>query len=1008
MSTRPLPSPTVSPVSCPDASLFPALLLREYCLLAAMAGIVAMRFPGPGLVFLASVLVLFLARTLSSAGGEALNPGGQKSLARSLARPLSGALVLVLLCAALGFGYARWRVVKDAPPAEPPWLVALLDEEDSVRPARAARMSGRVVQVDPLGPGVRQVLLQGLYPERAAFPQERGAEPVLEQVPELASGQVPEQVPELVSGLAPEDFFRPYTGRVRLTLYGHDGPLYPGQSLTGTFRLTRIRGYVNEGVFDRAMHLRDRGIRVRGTNTRASALQVEGEGEFMAVLREALRLRFLAALPQGSEGDNPLLPESMAQDSQEGQAMAAGELAALSGSAASPAAEQNAGPVFREGFAHLYGTPQAMLPALIFGERDLLSDSQQELVRHATLYHSLSLSGLHLGYAVAIGFVLARGLACLLPNILLYCPRPKLGVVLALPLALAYLWLGQAPVSLLRAALMLFFTALLLFANRPRVLLDGLFAALCAIFLYNPLAMFDLSLQLSALSMAVIALYATPLLGLCQSVLPVGQDPATAGRQFWPESPAGPAAGPWRASMTGLVQWSKKALRVGLYTIFLSAAIQVALAPLLAKTFGSMSLWFPLNALWLPVLGAIVMPGAFLGLALSALGLGAAANFFLTLATWPCTLLFALLETMDRIGILAPSAILRPHWSTCAGFWLLCILLPPLLVRLSRRPACPPSAGLFRRGLNGPLLALVLLAASMTLAPIAYGYYRYNTQPVSVRLLDVGQGQAVLVTWPGGRALVDGGGIGGGRHGGGFDMGQQVIAPALADNRPARVDWLIATHPDFDHLSGLIHPLEFFDVQQGFASNGGVAVPYLAAQLEAALKARPDVLPQVWSAGPEGPARIPLGPEGLYFEVLWPPAGAITSENAHKDSNAHSLVLRLVWQGRGLALLCGDVGKTGQNALVRKYGHGPEGSGLEAQILVLPHHGAKSSLVPALYDAVAPELALAGSGYKNQWGFPSQAVREALAERGIPLLSTAEQGEIVVQWDRDGVMRQGE
>jgi len=110
--------------------------------------------------------------------------------------------------------------------------------------------------------------------------------------------------------------------------------------------------------------------------------------------------------------------------------------------------------------------------------------------------------------------------------------------------------------------------------------------------------------------------------------------------------------------------------------------------------------------------------------------------------------------------------------------------------------------------------------------------------------------------------------------------------------------------------------------------------------------------------------------------------------------NNASLVARLVWRGVPLALLCGDV----QIAALRGLLQIQDSAGLGAQVLVLPHHGSASSLVPEFYRAVGPRLALVSCGYGNQWGFPTFAVVAALEALDIPLRSTAQFGQIAVRW----------
>ena len=75
------------------------------------------------------------------------------------------------------------------------------------------------------------------------------------------------------------------------------------------------------------------------------------------------------------------------------------------------------------------------------------------------------------------------------------------------------------------------------------------------------------------------------------------------------------------------------------------------------------------------------------------------------------------------------------------------------------------------------------------------------------------------------------------------------------------------------------------------------------------------------------------------------------------------------------------------------------GADLSAEVLVLPHHGSAGSLLPELYDAVRPQIAIASAGAYNAYRLPSRRVREELARRNIPLRVTGEEGEIHIRWN---------
>lgn len=595
------------------------------------------------------------------------------------------------------------------------------------------------------------------------------------------------------------------------------------------------------------------------------------------------------------------------------------------------------------------------IPALLFGDRFLLDTREMELMSAATLSHSLALSGLHLSYAAALGFGFIFILYRLKPGLGLILPRRKAGVLAALVPALFYLWLGGVPPSLVRSFCMLCFWGALLFMHRPSVLADGLLWAVALILLVSPLSIFDLRLQMSALAVAGIALF-MPLISSvsasCRAAI-LGKKP-----------------GPARRAGARFCQAS--------ILIFLtSLAVQLTLYPLVTSTFGLNGLAFPLNVIWLPVLGAAVMPLSFLGLAAAAVHLDALAQFCFYLAALPCEYLVSLLGQLEQNGLLPQVLPVRPHWLAMLGWWAVLLCIPRLLNAFKNRIERPAYALL-------PMLCGVLILV----APLGLRYYETQRNVVRLRLLDVGQGQSVLLEWPGGgRLLLDGGGGPSPR----FDVGRSVVAATLTDNRPTRLDYMIATHPDQDHIQGLLFPLKHMKIGY-YADNGVEDSSKLYASLSALLQTK-----GITAERPSRGERLDLAPD-LWLETVHP-----AKEHALKGNEA-SLVFRLVWKGKGLAMLCGDVEKAGQRDILKSIAGGGDASfkELKSQIIVLPHHGAAGSLLPAFYDEVKPELALVSSGYGNRWGFPARAVRDALEEREIPMLNTAVSGQIIVEWELNG------
>ena len=137
--------------------------------------------------------------------------------------------------------------------------------------------------------------------------------------------------------------------------------------------------------------------------------------------------------------------------------------------------------------------------------------------------------------------------------------------------------------------------------------------------------------------------------------------------------------------------------------------------------------------------------------------------------------------------------------------------------------------------------------------------------------------------------------------------------------------------------------------------------------------------------------RLPLGDPtlGLTLEVLHPPRGP---EGQRWKGNNASLVLRLVRNGHGLALLPGDAETPALAALL------DSGQNLQAEVLVAPHHGSDSAFLPAFYEAVQPRQVLVSCGFLNRYRTPSARLRNWLAQRHIPLRVTASEGQITIRW----------
>jgi competence protein ComEC len=314
------------------------------------------------------------------------------------------------------------------------------------------------------------------------------------------------------------------------------------------------------------------------------------------------------------------------------------------------------------------------------------------------------------------------------------------------------------------------------------------------------------------------------------------------------------------------------------------------------------------------------------------------------------------------------------RWHAAAAY----VALAALTWWLSRRPPTPVDEHIGRTITTGRRFfrpSWVVAGCLAVAAAVAWWVVLDGTSGdrLTVSVLDVGQGDAILVETPDGqRLLIDGGARG------------RALAEALGEELPfweRTLDLVALTHPQEDHLNGLIEALERYDVRQVLATpleadtaayrewRGLIRreeVPYHEAQ------------PGEW---------IDLG-GGARLWVLGPGPAALASS----EPNSGSLVLKLTW-GRASFLLTGDIEVAAEEALLSAYGGAADGLGLRSTVLKVPHHGSSTSSSPAFVRAVQPAVAVVSVGEENPYGHPSPIVLDRL------------DGSLLFRTDRHGTVR---
>lgn len=243
----------------------------------------------------------------------------------------------------------------------------------------------------------------------------------------------------------------------------------------------------------------------------------------------------------------------------------------------------------------------------------------------------------------------------------------------------------------------------------------------------------------------------------------------------------------------------------------------------------------------------------------------------------------------------------------------------------------------------------------------------WHPAPV-VDFLDVGHADAAFVRTPGGTTFL----IDGGLRSDSYDCGERVVLPFLYSNGIGKLDYVVATHSDSDHMGGLITVLERMPVKTAVLGplESGKS---LEKEFLRVCKKRGVPVLRV-GAG----SRIPV--EGAELEVLHPPPDVVFNE-----PNESSVVLRFLWPGLSV-LFSGDIEDSGEGLLTR--------TNCQAAVLKAPHHGSDTSSSSAFLDTVRPAMAVISTAPTKSWEAVPEMVLARYRERNIAIWRTDYHGGI--------------
>lgn len=623
-----------------------------------------------------------------------------------------------------------------------------------------------------------------------------------------------------------------------------------------------------------------------------------------------------------------------------------------------------------------------VLDAALLGNRYNLTRSTAERFREGGTFHVLVISGLHISFIGAVVLFVLRRLT----------RRRLLQFVIPAGFVWCYSLAVGAEASVVRAALMFSFAGLGAVLFRPATSLNALGGAALLLLVHSPKEMFDPSFQLTFLSVLAIVVIAWPLLRKLSAIgawYPTSDTPypPNCSRElkafcevlFWSEKN-------WKREMARSthhyrlfkvtlaavferykVQWC---LRYVFGAILVSAAVQIVLLPQMILYFHRLSLSSLVLNIVVSVLLAALAAIALVGLLLAEVSTSFAAPV-LKLAE---AINWLMVHSVDPFSDAGVASFRLPEYSGWPRM-IYAVYYVPLLMLVIALHRWEP----FTKKRTRSVLPLVLVQMLLVTIVAVHPFSTARDGRLRIDFIDVGQGDSALITMPNGTTLlVDGGGRPQFRASSPFEretrsIGESVVSEYLWWRGLDRVDYVLATHADADHIDGLNDVVRNFAVNAALVGRTPANDPEFA-KFTASLKQtnlqtihRGDV--------------IRFGE--VEVSVLWPPPGA-------DSTNDDSVVLKLKFRDRSI-LLTGDIERKTEAALMTL--------DLKTDVVKVPHHGSKTSSTEAFVAATKPRFAIVSVGKDSMFGHPHAEVAERWKQSGARVLTTGNHGTISVITD---------
>lgn len=629
---------------------------------------------------------------------------------------------------------------------------------------------------------------------------------------------------------------------------------------------------------------------------------------------------------------------------------------------------------------------------LLLGDQSYITEDIQESFRQSSLSHMLAISGSHIAY--------------ILPTVTTFLGifrihRKWKKILLILFILFFMALVGNAP-SIMRACIMSIFLLLSEILHRKLDTYQNLGISTVIILVCNPYSLFDIGFQLSYGGTIGIILFAKRLM-----VSPKAKNEVLEIQKIKKQ--------PKVRQLKNILQ---KMLHYIKEMAIVSIAANIIIIPIMIYHFNTLSTIFLIsNLLASPISGIALVLGMIFLILLLVKPFAVFLSFFLS----------PILQLFISIAQMTSQLPFSQVWLVTPKIWQILLYYVILFLFFFRQfysnfstntsIETQDSSLISEKKLlpiTNEIIAMEKSEDSKKHIKISYFFNQYRkiimiicillivfpyfvqkipTDHLTIHMIDVGQGDSILIQTPSRKTiLIDGGGS----EMGNFDVGEKTLLPYLLDKSITKIDYMFFTHMDSDHCEGLFTILEQMRVENVIISKQGKNSDNFQEFLKIVQSKKVNLM--IVKQGDKV-----IVDKQCYFDILFPEEQLIT-ENI---LNNNSIVSQFYWKDKNQntlfsMLLTGDIEEITEKQLIQKYQNTNQ---LQSTVLKVAHHGSKSSSIEPFLELVKPKIALIGVGTNNTFGHPNQGVLQRLENGNTKIFRTDLCGEIILTVNQDKSIR---